>query len=120
MKKILKYLLFALLAFLLVWVLWFLYQKSVTKPDEFTVEKPKKATIIKKTVANGSIVPRKEILIKPVVSGIVRELYVEAGDQVKKGDALARIQIVPGPGFGSNPCLMAFSTRVCSIIGGMG
>jgi len=95
MKKILKYLLFALLAFLFVWVLWFLYQKSVTKPDEFTVEKPKKATIIKKTVANGSIVPRKEILIKPVVSGIVRELYVEAGDQVKKGDALARIQIVP-------------------------
>src|SRR5262245_54924158 len=95
MKKILKYLLFGFLAFLFVWLLWFLYQKSVTKPDEFTSEKPKKATIIKKTVANGSIVPRKEILIKPVVSGIIRELYIHAGDHVKKGDALARIQIVP-------------------------
>lgn len=95
MKKVLKYLLFALLAFLFIWVLWFLYQKSVTKPDEFTTEKPKKATIIKKTVANGSIVPRKEILIKPVVSGIILELYIEAGDMVKKGAALARIQIVP-------------------------
>jgi HlyD family secretion protein len=95
MKKILKYLLFGLLAFLFVWVLWFLYQKSVTAPDEFTIEKPKKATIIKKTVANGSIVPRKEILIKPVVSGIIRELYVEAGDLVKKDQPLAKIQIVP-------------------------
>ncbi len=95
MKKILRYLLFGLLAFLFVWVLWFLYQKSVIKPDEFAIEKPRKTDIVKKTVANGSIVPRKEILIKPVVSGIIRELFVEAGDQVRKGDALARIQIVP-------------------------
>jgi HlyD family secretion protein len=29
------------------------------------------------------------------VSGIIRELYVEAGDHIKKGDALAKIQIVP-------------------------
>lgn len=95
MKKALKYILITGLIFLFVWVLWFLYQKSVTRPDEFAIEKPKKTTIIKKTVANGSIVPRKEILIKPVVSGIIRELYVEAGDQVKKGEALAKIQIVP-------------------------
>jgi HlyD family secretion protein len=66
--------------------MWFLYQKSATKPDEFLIEKPKKTNIVKKTVANGSIVPRKEILIKPVVSGIIRELYVEAGEQVKKGE----------------------------------
>jgi HlyD family secretion protein len=43
--------------------------------------KAKKANVVKKTVANGSIVPRKEILIKPVVSGIIRELYVEAGSR---------------------------------------
>ncbi|MBL7945430.1 MAG: efflux RND transporter periplasmic adaptor subunit, partial [Flavobacteriales bacterium] len=35
------------------------------------------------------------VLIKPVVSGIILELYVEAGQQVKKGDQLAKIQIVP-------------------------
>jgi len=95
MKKILKYtLLFALVA-LFIWTMYFLYQKSATKPDEFTTEQPKKNNVVKKTVANGKIVPRKEILIKPVVSGIIRELYVEAGQQVKKGDALAKIQIVP-------------------------
>ena len=95
MKRILKYLLFALLAILFIWTMYFLYQKSASKPDEFNIEKTKKNNIVKKTVANGSIVPRKEILIKPVVSGIIRELYVEAGEQVKKGDALAKIQIVP-------------------------
>ena len=36
--------------------------------------------IIKKTVATGSIRPRKEVNIKPQVSGVVDRLYVEAGN----------------------------------------
>ena len=95
MKRIFKYLLFIGLGFLFIWTMYFLYQKSASKPDEFSTETAKKNNVVKKTVANGSIVPRKEILIKPVVSGIIRELYVVAGQQVKKGDALAKIQIVP-------------------------
>jgi len=95
MKRILKYLLLFGLIVLFIWTMFFLYQKSASRPDEFAIEKPKKNNVIKKTVANGKIVPRKEILIKSVVSGIIRELYVEAGDQVKKGDPLAKIQIVP-------------------------
>lgn len=95
MKRVLKYLLFIGLGVLFVWTMYFLYQKSASKPDTFAVEKPSKNNIVKKTVANGKIVPRKEILIKPVVSGIIRELMVEAGQQVRKGDPLARIQIVP-------------------------
>lgn len=95
MKKILKYLLFIGLGVLFLWTLYFLYQKSASKPDEYAVETLKRTDVVKKTVANGKIVPRKEILIKPVVSGIIRELYVEAGQQVKKDQPLAKIQIVP-------------------------
>ena len=95
MKKTLKYLLLIGLGVLFIWTMWFLYEKSAAKPDEFATEHAKKNNVVKKTVANGKIVPRKEILIKPVVSGIIRELYVEAGDHIKKGDALAQIQIVP-------------------------
>ncbi len=95
MKRIFKYLLIIGLVALFVGTLYYLYEKSASRPDEFNVEKAKKNNVVKKTVANGSMVPRKEILIKPVVSGIVREMYVKAGDQVKKGDALARIEIVP-------------------------
>ncbi len=95
MKKILKYLLFTGLAVLFIWTMYFLYEKSASKPEEYAVEKLRKNNVVKKTVANGKIVPRKEILIKPVVSGIIAELYVEAGDEVKKDQPLAKIKIVP-------------------------
>ncbi len=95
MKKILRYLFVAVMVFAFVWTLWFLYQKSVEKPEVYKVETPTRGSIVKKTIANGSIEPRQEIEVKPVVSGIIRELFVEAGDQVKKGDKLATIQIVP-------------------------
>ena len=95
MKKILKYVLLIGLALLFVWTMWFLYQKSASRPDEFNIEKPKISNVIKKTVANGKVVPRKEVLIKPVVSGIISEMYVEAGQQVKKDQPLAKIRIVP-------------------------
>lgn len=95
MKSILKYLLLILLGLLFVWTLWFLYQKNATKAPEYNTVQPKVTTIVKKTVANGTIEPRQEIDIKPVVSGVIRELLVEAGQQVKEGDKLAVIQIVP-------------------------
>lgn len=95
MKRILKYLLFLGLGVLFIWTMYFLYQKSASKPDEFAIETLKRNNVVKKTVANGKIVPRKEILIKPVVSGIIAELYVEAGDIVKKDQPLAKIKIVP-------------------------
>ncbi len=95
MKPILKYLLFIGLGVLFIGTLYFLYQKSASRPDEYKVEKLTRNNVVKKTVANGKIVPRKEILIKPVVSGIIAELYVEAGDVVKRDQQLAKIKIVP-------------------------
>lgn len=59
------------------------------------VTKPEIKDIIKKTVATGTIKPRKEVLIKPQVSGVIDELYVEAGDLVEKGQRLARIKLIP-------------------------
>ncbi|MFT3885157.1 MAG: efflux RND transporter periplasmic adaptor subunit [Flavobacteriales bacterium] len=95
MKRFLKFLLLGLLGVLFIWTLYFLYKKGVKEPETYNLEKLKKTTIVKKTVANGSIEPRQEIAVKPVVSGIIRELFVEAGQNVKKGDKLATIQIVP-------------------------
>ncbi len=73
----------------------FLYQKSQEKPIIFDTNKAFRTTIIKNTVATGSIKPRKEIEIKPQVSGIIDKLYVESGAIVNKGDLLARIQLIP-------------------------
>jgi len=61
----------------------------------YKTEKPFVTNIIKKTVATGSVVPRKEIDIKPVVSGIISQIYVQEGQMVKKGDLIAKIRIIP-------------------------
>lgn len=75
--------------------LYFLWKKSEKPPAVYATNPPFKATIIKKAVASGSVLPRREIAIKPQVSGIVQELYVEPGRQVKRGDLLAKVAIVP-------------------------
>ena len=72
--------------------LYYLYSKSEEPPVIYGTESPFTATIIKKTVATGSVVPRKEVEIKPQVSGIVDELFVEPGDEVKAGDLIARVR----------------------------
>jgi len=46
-------------------------------------------------VATGSIVPKEEVLIKPNISGIIDEIFVEAGDIIKSGDLIARVKVVP-------------------------
>ena len=46
-------------------------------------------------MATGSIVPKEEVLIKPNISGIIDEIYVEAGDVIKRGDLLAKVKVVP-------------------------
>lgn len=73
----------------------YLYKKSAAKPIIYETTAAQKTNIVKKTVATGKIVPRKEIEIKPQVSGIIAELYVEAGQSVKKGDMIAKVRIIP-------------------------
>jgi len=78
-----------------VLTLLFLYQKSQAKPISYETVKPVVMDIVKKTVAPGAIVPRREVTIKPRVSGVLEKLYVEAGQTVKDHQLLARIQIIP-------------------------
>ncbi|MFT5751239.1 MAG: HlyD family secretion protein [Flavobacteriales bacterium] len=72
--------------------LWLTDKKD---PVVYTTEQASTKTIVKKTVATGSIVPKEEVLIKPNISGIIDEIYVEAGDQIVAGDLIAKIKVVP-------------------------
>lgn len=74
---------------------YFLYAKEQEDPLAFRTEKASIENIIKKSVATGSVVPRKEILIKPQISGIIREIYIEAGDTVAEGDLIAKVKVIP-------------------------
>lgn len=95
MKTFFKILLGLILVGTFGYTLYFLYEKSQTKPIVYETDSPFIIDIIKKTTATGSVVPRKEIEIKPVVSGIIDQLYVEEGEMIKKGDLIARIRIIP-------------------------
>lgn len=94
-KKILKFvLLFAFIGGFL-WTLYYLWAKSDEAPVVYKTVVPFDTTIIKKTVATGSVIPRREVNMKSQVSGIIERLYVVAGQEIKAGDVLAKIKIIP-------------------------
>lgn len=95
MKKILGWALGLLFVAMLIGTGAFLYKKSQKKPVVFQTAQPVRGDIVKKTVATGAVVPRKEVLIKPLISGIIDELYVEAGQMVKAGDLIAKVRVIP-------------------------
>lgn len=75
--------------------MYWLWAKNSEDPIVYETETPTIGTIIKKTVATGSIVPMEEVLIKPNISGIIEEIFVEAGDIIKSGDLIAKVKVVP-------------------------
>ncbi|HTV21920.1 MAG TPA: efflux RND transporter periplasmic adaptor subunit, partial [Polyangiaceae bacterium] len=77
------------------WTLVFLYRKSKEAPVVYQTASAEVRDIVRKTVAAGAIVPRREVSIKPRVSGIVQRLMVEPGQLVRAGDLVAEIKIVP-------------------------
>lgn len=95
MKKFVTIGILVLIAVTFIGALYYLYQKNQEDPVVYETEEPKVQTIIKKTVATGKIVPKEEVLIKPNISGIIDEIYIEAGEKVKAGDLIAKIRVIP-------------------------
>lgn len=94
-KKIIKITLLVVFVGLIFWTFYFLYNKSQKPPEVFKTVVPFDTSIVKKTVATGSVTPRKEVNMKSQVSGIIEKLYIVAGQQVKQGDVIAKIKIIP-------------------------
>ena len=95
MKKYFKIALFVLMGVAVLWTVWFLWQKSRPKVTKYEVEKVTIGNVEKNTVATGKVDPRNEILIKPQMSGIIAEIYKQAGDKVNAGDVIAKIKVIP-------------------------
>jgi hypothetical protein len=89
MKKALTTVLVVALVTLFGGTLWYLWRKAQKPVVVYDTESPAVADIVKKTVATGSVIPRKEVAVKPQVSGIIESIRVEPGEDVKRGDLLA-------------------------------
>mgnify|MGYP002777271372 CR=1 FL=1 len=95
MKKIFLISLLVLFITTCFGVTGYLYFRSVKPKETFATDSVYVMDIYKKTVATGSIEPRKEVSIRPQISGIIEQIYVKAGMKVKKGDLIARVKIIP-------------------------
>ena len=95
MKKYSK-LFFALIALVVfVGTFVFLWQKSLPKEIRYSEFTPQKETITKSTIITGRIEPRDEVNVKPQISGIISEIYKEAGETVKEGEVIAKVKVIP-------------------------
>lgn len=90
-----KKIIFGSIAVALIAVLAWFGAKNSKSPIQYDTEKPFKTNIVRKTVATGKVVPLEEAEIKPKVSGIIENIYVEEGAKVKVGDLIATIRVVP-------------------------
>ena len=95
MKKFGKYLVFILIALVVAGTFAYLFKRS--RPQEIRYEEltAEVADIVKSTVVTGKVQPRDEVNVKPQISGIIAELYKEAGQPVKEGEIIAKLKVIP-------------------------
>ena len=98
MKKFLKIFAGVLFAALLLGTFLFLWQKTRPVKVVYTIVEPKLDTLKQFVVATGKVEPRDEVMIKPQISGIISDVYKEAGQLVRKGEVIATVKVVPEMG----------------------
>lgn len=98
MRKMLKWVVILLVAALVVGTFVFLYMKSRPKVQVYEVNAVKVQDLEKTTIVTGKIEPRDEVNIKPQISGIIVELYKQAGEPVKKDEVIAKVKVIPDMG----------------------
>lgn len=95
MKKFMKIAVLVLIAIVFIGTFVFLYQKSQPEKVSYQVLKAETKDLVQTTVATGKIEPRDEVEIKPQISGIIAEVYKEAGQTVKEGEVIAKVKVIP-------------------------
>lgn len=95
MKKVITIIILLVIVVLFGGSLFYLYQKNQESPEVFKTEEPTTETIVKKTMATGTLIPREEVDVKPNISGVVDKLFVKAGETVEIGDMIAQLKVVP-------------------------
>ena len=94
MKKYFKIALLVVVAAVFIGTFVFLYKKSQPKVTVYEVVSPETTDLAKTTVVTGKVEPRDEILIKPQISGIIDEVYKEAGQSIHKGEVIAKVKVI--------------------------
>ena len=95
MKKVISVIIAVLVALIFLGTFVFLFLNSRPKPDRYETLTPAVMDISKTTIVTGKIEPRDEVAVKPQISGIITELYKEAGQYVQAGEIIAKLKVIP-------------------------
>ena len=100
--KYFKLILAAFVGLIFIGTFVFLYKKSQPVPDVYKEFTPIVGDISKTTIITGKIEPRNEVNVKPQISGIITDIYKEAGQYVQAGEVIAKVKVIPDMGQLSN------------------
>ena len=95
MKKYLKFIVAGLIALIFIGTFVFLWIQSQPKAAEYDEFTPKVMDIKKTTIITGKIQPRNEINVKPQISGIITNIYKQAGEKIQAGEVIAKVKVIP-------------------------
>ena len=95
MKKAIRIIGLCLLALFVGYTLYYLWQRSQPEPTVYELVSTGQHTIVKRTTVAGSMEARRQVAVKPQVTGVISRLLVEPGDKVKAGDVIAIVKIIP-------------------------
>ena len=95
MKRVFKYIIFALIALLFIGTFVFLFKNSRPEQVRYLEHEAAIGNIRRTTVVTGKIEPRNEVNVKPQINGIISELRKEAGQMVKEGEVIAKLRVIP-------------------------
>lgn len=95
MKKLKTIIIVSFLAILFLGTFAYLYQRSKPKEVHYEILTPSVKDVQRTAVVTGKIIPRNEVNVKPQISGIISEIYKEAGQQVTEGEVIAKVKVIP-------------------------
>ncbi len=95
MKKVLKTVLWALAAAFVILTFYFLWRQSQPVTAVYELLTPAERTICQSSIATGQIQPRRVVYAKPRITGILTQINVKVGQEVKYGDVIARVSVIP-------------------------
>lgn len=95
MKKAIKTIVWCVVGLFVIYTFYFLWKQSQPAPEVYELVTPRKRDICKSTVATGTLAPRKQVDVKPQITGIVTDVLVKPGQQVKVGQELVHIKVIP-------------------------
>ena len=110
MNKTVKIILGIVVLILLVFVLKYFKDSNAKEVVDYKTELPFYSSLDTKIVATGKLNPEEEIELKPQISGIVDQIFVEEGDLVRKGDLIAKIRVVP-----NEQALVSAKSRISTV-----